>query len=80
MSRVLRRHHRARVIRNRANAAIQVWGEDWPHHWPIGALADNQYWMGCNRARCGLCHPWKRWSNSADRTRAEREWRREWGV
>jgi hypothetical protein len=32
---------------------------------------------GCGRARCGLCHPSKRWHRQGDRARAEAAWRRE---
>ncbi len=40
-----------------------------------GRLDDEQRYLGCHRACCGLCHPHKRWSYG-DRRREEREWRR----
>ena len=47
-----------------------------------GRLDDEQWYLGCHRARCGVCHPDKRWSYG-DRQRGEREWRRDeergWG-
>ena len=32
---------------------------------------------GCDRARCGVCHPSKRWYRQADRARDEQAWRRD---
>lgn len=88
-TRAWRRHHRARVIARRYKAARSIhavggWGLDqWRYHFerqPAGQLATAQYWLGCNTPNCGLCHPSKRWHLSADRMRAEREWRRDWSV
>lgn len=59
MSRALRRHHRERVIAKRAAAADAVYGGRQRFVQPEGALADNQYWLGCNRAGCRCCHPHK---------------------
>jgi hypothetical protein len=68
--RALRRHHRERVIRKRervARATAVIPGDYQGKH-PRGALADNQYWCGCNTPNCGLCHPWKRWGSARDRS------------
>lgn len=84
MSRALRRHHRERIIAKRYRVASLQLSATWHdfHYWhdrrPLGKLARTQAWLGCGRARCGLCHPSKRWHTSADRMRADQDWRREW--
>jgi hypothetical protein len=40
-----------------------------------GRLENEQWYRGCHRARCGVCHACKRWP-SGDRQREERAWRR----
>jgi hypothetical protein len=40
-----------------------------------GRLDDEQWYLGCHRARWGVCHPEKRWSHG-DRQREERQWGR----
>lgn len=70
VTRAERRHHRERVIRNRersAKATSIILGDYEGKH-PRGALADAQYWVGCNRPNCGLCHPCKRWGSARDRS------------
>jgi hypothetical protein len=42
----------------------------------LGRLEDEQQYLGCHRARCGICHPEKRWS-CGDREREKRAWRRD---
>jgi len=79
-TRAWRRHHRARVIASRVRTADRYYGSRQEFVHPPGALTDNQYWLGCNRARCGMCHPSKRWHTSADRMQAEREWRSDWAA
>lgn len=88
MSRALRRHHRARVIAHRFEIASAYYGAwrkmdgaaDWLAERRRGELADTQAWIGCGKPRCFVCHPDKLLHRTADRMRAEREWRREWGV
>jgi hypothetical protein len=86
MPRALRRHHRARVIRNRVNEARQVSFATWrlprtaPSPWPDGHFARHQAALGCGHPRCGVCHPDKLWHSTADRMRAEREWQRDWDA
>lgn len=64
-NRSIRRHHRERLINKRSREAINVSGsreainafvmkEAGKYH--KGALADNQYWLGCNKPDCGLCN------------------------
>jgi hypothetical protein len=43
---------------------------------PWGHLEDEQAWLGCSRARCGLCHP----DDPGRREHKAREWRRIWEV
>lgn len=76
--RALRRHHRARLIIQRARLAraMQLTGSSSIAR-PEGSLTDGQYWLGCNRAKCGLCHPHKRYGY-ADRQRARETWQRDW--
>jgi hypothetical protein len=35
---------------------------------------------GCERPRCGLCRPSKRWYKQSDRARCRERWRIDWGV
>jgi hypothetical protein len=68
-----RRFHRDHVIANRFRQAERLSPTD-PADYVRGRLANHQHYLGCHRARCGICHPHKRWPNS-DRQRAERAWR-----
>jgi hypothetical protein len=68
-----RRVHRERVIAKRLNQARSLSLTD-PADYVRGRLVNEQWYLGCHRARCGLCHPAKAKPN-ADRQRAEREWR-----
>lgn len=72
-----RRFHTDRVIAKRlAQARRHPWSADGEH--VHGRLDDEQWYLGCHRARCGVCHPEKRWAYG-DRQREEREWRRHEG-
>ncbi len=76
--RALRRHHRDRVIAKRlATVRAMDLGRWSKFPRPTGQLADAQSWLGCNRPRCGVCHPGKR-PGYADRQRAREAWQREW--
>jgi hypothetical protein len=44
----------------------------------LGRFADEQPYLGCHRARCGVCHPDKRWHRGPDRLAAKCAWHREW--
>jgi hypothetical protein len=44
----------------------------------LGRFDNEQPYLGCHRARCGLCHPDKRWYRGGDRLAEERAWRRDW--
>jgi hypothetical protein len=46
----------------------------------LGRFDNEQPYTGCHRARCGLCHPDKRWHRGADRLAEEIAWRRDWGT
>lgn len=79
-SRARRRYHRDRIVAKRAAQAKRL--AEWlsPDHGPsLGRLEDEQWYLGCHRPRCGVCHPQKRWS-SGDRQREERAWRQREGV
>lgn len=56
-----------------------VWWREPDFEPVLGRLEDEQWYLGCHRARCGVCHPEKRWSYG-DRQRAKRRWRREEGI
>jgi hypothetical protein len=66
------RFHRDRIVRNREAQARHVAGIETDRP---GELANAQALLGCGRARCGVCHPTKRWHRGTDRQRAKREWR-----
>lgn len=73
-----RRFHTDRVISNRRRRGRTLEYRDWwwAEHPPAdGRLRDRFYFRGCGVARCGLCHPHKRWGG--DRTREKRQWRDE---
>ena len=74
------RFHRDRVVAKRARRAREIqwrFDGDWT---PVeGRLENEQWYLGCHRPRCGLCHPEKRWNRGADRARAKRDWRCEHG-
>jgi len=70
-TRARRRYHRDRVVAKRAAEARRLGAEPAP---VLGRLDDEQRYLGCHRARCGVCHPDKRWGG--ERTRGERAWRR----
>jgi hypothetical protein len=77
-----RRFHTDRVIARRlAQAALLSLVDPGEH--VRGRLDDEQRYLGCHRARCGMCHPGKRWSYG-DRRREDRSWRRDeeraWGA
>jgi hypothetical protein len=69
-----RRFHRDRVIAKRINVAREIAHVDLDVV-VAGRLEDQQYYVGCSRPRCRLCHPEKNMPN-ADRQHAEEEWRR----
>lgn len=73
-----RRFHTERVIANRRRRGRTLERDDlwWKENPPEdGRLANVFYFRGCGLARCGLCHPHKKWGG--DRTQAKRAWRRE---
>jgi hypothetical protein len=69
-----RRFHRDRVIVKRIKAAREIARCDLADIAP-GRLDDRQYYIGCSRPRCRLCHPEKNLPN-ADRQRGDEAWRR----
>lgn len=72
-----RRFHRDRVITKRSNVAREVAGVELDEI-VAGRLEDHQYYLGCKRPRCCLCHPEKNLPK-ADRQREDEAWRRvEW--
>lgn len=73
-----RRFHRDRTIANRVRDARWISLTE-PADFVLGRLAKHQHYLGCHRARCGICHPHKRWSNR-DRQSAERAWRKAEGC
>jgi hypothetical protein len=81
-SRAHTRHHFVRIARKRLRTFFEVHPDavyrDGPWDLSLGRFDDEQAYLGCHRARCGLCHPSKRWHRGADRLAAEREWRRDW--
>ena len=75
-----RRLHRDRIVAKRAAQARRLAWLPEPDVEPVlGRLEDEQWYLGCHRARCGLCHPEKRWSYG-ERQRAKRRWHREEGI
>ena len=75
-----RRFHRDRIVRKRQDEYRRLHldrSPDSPRRvLPNGRLEDRQAYLACGRAKCGLCHPGKRWHRGADRARARNEWRR----
>lgn len=71
-----RRFHRDRVVAKRAVQARQRPLQ--PEDIVLGRLDDEQWYLGCHRARCGLCHEDKRWGGR--RTREKRAWKRAEGL
>jgi len=69
-----RRFHRDRVVAKRIKVAHDPARFDLAEIVP-GRLDDQQYYFGCGRPRCRLCHPHKNLPN-ADRQRATEAWRR----
>ena len=69
-----RRFHRDRVIAIRVKVARDVAGRELGEIVP-GRLDDKQYYLGCKRSRCRLCHPEKNLPN-ANRQRDDLAWRR----
>lgn len=79
-SRAFRRFHTDRVVAKRvAQAKREAWFKSSQWEPTRGRVEDEQWYLGCHRPRCGICHPEKRW-NYGDRRREEREWRRDWGL
>lgn len=72
------RFHRDRVIAKRVKVAREIARYDRGDIVP-GRLDDQQYYLGCSRPRCRLCHPAKNVPN-ADRQRADEAWRRMEGL
>jgi hypothetical protein len=72
-SAALRRFHRDRVIAKRIKLAREIAHVDLAEIVP-GRLDDQQYYIGCIRPRCRVCHPEKNLPN-ADRQRADEAWR-----
>jgi hypothetical protein len=68
-----RRFHRDRVIAERIKLARVIAHLDLAQIVP-GRLDDQQYFVGCSRPRCRLCHPQKNLPN-ADRQRTDEAWR-----
>jgi hypothetical protein len=69
-----RRFHRDRVIAKRSKVAREIARLDLTEI-VCGRLDDQQYYIGCCRSRCRLCHPEKNLPN-ADRQRATETRRR----
>lgn len=67
-----RRFHTDRVIAKRLHLARLLGWAD-AADLVRGRLDDEQWYLGCHRARCGVCHPEECWSYG-DRQREEREW------
>ena len=68
-----RRFHSERVVAKRVAAAREIAHLDLAEIVP-GRLAGQQFYLGCSRAQCRLCHPQKNLPN-ADRQRAAEAWR-----
>ena len=73
-----RRFHRDRMIAKRIRLAREIAHRDLADIAP-GRLDDQQYYVGCSRPRCRLCHPEKNLPNAA-RQRADEAWRRSAGL
>jgi hypothetical protein len=73
-----RRFHRDRVIPKRIVVAREVVRVQLADIVP-GRLDDQQYYIGCKRPRCRLCHPEKNLPN-ANRQRDDLTWRRLEGL
>ncbi len=69
-----RRFHRDRMIAKRIKVAREIARFDLVEI-VSGRLDDQQYYIGCCRSRCRLCHPEKNLPN-ADRQRSTETWRR----
>jgi hypothetical protein len=65
-----RRFHRDRVIAKRIQVAREITRFDLAEI-VSGRLDDQQYYVGCRRSRCRLCHPEKNLPD-ADRQRSTR--------
>ena len=68
-----RRFHRDRVISNRIKVARDVVGLEFAEI-VAGRHDDQQYYLGCRRPGCRLCHPEKNLPN-ANRQRDDLAWR-----
>ncbi|MEA2496145.1 MAG: hypothetical protein QOJ29_4056 [Thermoleophilaceae bacterium] len=75
-SRARRRFHTDRIVANRRARFIRELGFE--TRLAYGRLADRDPW-DCGR-RCFLCHFEKLTGGGSRRARAERDWRRDWGV
>ena len=73
-----RRFHTDRVIAKRVKVAREIACYDVADI-VLGRLDDQQYYIGCKRSRCRLCHPEKNLPN-AIRQRTEEAWRRSEGL
>ena len=73
-----RRFHRDRVIAERIKVAREVVGIELVDMVP-GRLDDQQYYIGCSRPSCRVCHPEKNLPN-ADRQHDDLAWRRMEGL
>lgn len=71
-----RRFHTDRVIAKRLRLAHLLLHRPADHLIVRGRLDDEQAYLGCRRARCGLCHPSKRWPGAA-RQHNELTWRKD---
>jgi len=71
-TRAWRRHHRARIIANRVKLRDDAFYT--PGHFAKRKPFD------CGNPRCGVCHSGKYGYRTAERLRAEREWRIDFGV
>jgi hypothetical protein len=81
-SRAHSRYHFVRVAlkRRRKYLALKLDTsyDRYPPDLSLGRFDDEQPYLGCHRARCGVCHQTKRWHRGADRLAEKRAWRREW--
>lgn len=63
-----RRFHTDRVVAKRlGKARVLAWYRD-VDELVRGRLDNEQWYLGCHRARCGACHPEKRWAYGATRS------------
>ena len=77
------RYHFIRIALKRRRAYLDTLDRSGPvgrepFDLALGRFDKGQPYLGCRRARCGLCHPTKRWHSGADRLAAERAWRSDW--